>query len=408
MVPAMTCNVDGPGPSASTGHAYTPRVFGLPLDGVRVVDLTTVVSGPYGTLLLSDFGADVVKVEAPGGDVARDLGPRAHDGMAAVYLACNRGKRSVVLDLHTDDGRARLAQLAAASDVVVHNMRRDAALRCGADPDTLRTVNPSLVHCAIVGFGPDGPYADLPAYDDTVQAVAGIAGAQSWMHGEPTYTANAVADKVAGMAAAFAIAAALRKRELDGRGATIEVPMAELLASFGLVEHLWGRVFVPPRGDTGYPRISSPFRRPFPTKDGYLAAVVYTDRNWATFFAMIGRPELADDPRYATLHSRTQHLEELYALVAEHLATDTTAAWFERFREAAIPAARYNAVDDMFDDEHFRAVGLFEEVDHPTEGRLLQCVTPITIDGERVGTDTPAPELGADTDAVFEGLSRPR
>lgn len=379
---------------------------GLPLDGVRVVDLTTVVSGPYGTLLLSDFGADVVKVEAPSGDVARDLGPRVHDGMAAVYLACNRGKRSVVLDLGTDDGRARLAELAAASDVLVHNMRRDAAVRCGADPDTLRPVNPKLVHCAIVGFGADGPYADLPAYDDTVQAVAGIAGAQSWMHGEPAYAANAVADKVAGLAAAFAIAAALRKRELDGQGSTIEVPMAELLASFGLVEHLWGRVFVPPRGDARYPRISSPARRPFPTADGYLAAVVYTDRDWSRFFEIIGRPELADEPRFATLHTRTQHLDELYAIVADALSTDTTAVWFERFREAAIPAAPYNAVDDLFVDEHFGAVGLFEEVEHPTEGRLLQVITPITIDGERVGNNSPAPGLGADTDAVFDDLSR--
>ena len=381
---------------------------GLPLDGVRVVDLTTVVSGPYGTLLLADFGADVVKVEAPSGDVARDLGPRAHDGMAAVYLACNRGKRSVVLDLGTDQGRARLAELAAASDVLVHNMRRDAAVRCGADPETLRAVNPSLVHCAIVGFGADGPYADLPAYDDTVQAVAGIAGAQSWMHGEPAYAANAVADKVAGMAAAFAIAAALRKRELDGQGTTIEVPMAELLASFGLVEHLWGRVFVPPRGDARYPRISSPARRPFPTADGYLAAVVYTDRDWARFFEMIGRPELTDAPRFATLFTRTQHLDELYAIVAEALSTDTTAAWFERFRAAAIPAAPYNSVDDLFVDEHFGAVGLFEEVDHPTEGRLLQVVTPITIDGERVGNDSPAPALGADTETVLDEIRRPR
>jgi crotonobetainyl-CoA:carnitine CoA-transferase CaiB-like acyl-CoA transferase len=388
--------------------AYTPRVPGLPLDGVRVVDLTTVVSGPYGTLLLSDFGAEVVKVEAPGGDVSRDLGPRAHDGMAAVYLACNRGKRSVALDLQTDAGRARLAELAAASDVVVHNMRRDAAVRCGADPDTLSAANPSLVHCAIVGFGPDGPYSDLPAYDDTVQAVAGIAGAQSWMHGEPAYAAQAVADKVAGMAAAFAIAAALRKRELDGAGTVIEVPMAELMASFGLVEHLWGRVFVPPRGDARYPRVSTPTRRPFPTADGHLAALVYTDRDWIRFFAMIGRSELADDPRYASLHGRTQHVDELYTLVGEHLATDTTAVWFQRFRDAEIPAAPYNAVADLFDDEHFVAVGLFEEVDHPTEGRLLQCVTPITIDGERVGNVGPAPALGADTEVVFDEISRPR
>ena len=380
----------------------------LPLDGVRVVDLTTVVSGPYGTLLLADFGADVIKVEAPTGDLARDLGPRVHAGMAAVFLNCNRGKRSVVLDLGTEEGRAQLRELAATADVVIHNMRRDAAVRCGADPQTLTAVNPQLVHCAIVGFGADGPYADLPAYDDTVQAVSGIAGAQEWMTGEPTYAANAMADKIAGLTAAFAIAAALRRREVDGTGAVIEVPMAELLASFGLVEHLWGRTFVPPRGEARYPRISSPARRPFPTADGHLAAVVYSDRDWARFFAMIGRPELADDPRYATLHDRTQCMDELYALVAANLATDTTAVWFERFTEAGIPSVPYNRVDDLFDDPHFRAVGLLEEVDHPTEGRLLQCMTPVVVDGVRVGHPGAAPTLGADTDAVLDELSRER
>jgi crotonobetainyl-CoA:carnitine CoA-transferase CaiB-like acyl-CoA transferase len=383
-------------------------VSALPLDGVRVVDLTTVVSGPYGTLLLADFGADVIKVEAPTGDLARDLGPRVHPGMGAVFLSCNRGKRSIVLDLTTDEGRARLRELAAAADVVVHNMRRDAAVRCGADPQTLTAGSPRLVHCAIVGFGADGPYADLPAYDDTVQAVSGIAGAQEWMTGEPTYAANAMADKIAGLTAAFAIAAALRRREVDGTGAVIEVPMAELLASFGLVEHLWGRTFVPPRGEARYPRISSPARRPFPTADGHLAAVVYSDRDWARFFAMIGRPELADDPRYATLHDRTQCMDELYELVATNLATDTTAVWFERFTEAGIPSVPYNRIDDLFDDPHFRAVGLLEEVEHPTEGRLLQCMTPVVVDGVRVGHSGAAPTLGADTDAVLDELSRER
>ncbi len=374
---------------------------GLPLDGVRVVDLTTVVSGPYGTLLLADFGADVVKVEAPGGDLARDLGPRVNPGMGAVFLSCNRGKRSVVLDLKTDDGRMQLRRLADTADVVIHNMRRHAAVRCGADPATLTAGHPELVHCAIVGFGEHGPYADLPAYDDTVQAVSGIAGAQAWMTGEPTYAANTMADKVAGLTAAFAIAAALRKREIDGTGSVIEVPMAELLASFGLVEHLWGRTFVPPRGEARYPRVSSPVRRPFPTADGHLAAVVYSDRDWERFFAMIGRPELADDPRYATLHDRTERLEELYGLVAEHLAGDTTAVWFERFTEAGIPSVPYNRVDDLFDDPHFVAVGLLEAVDHPSEGPILQCPTPVTFDGARSGNPLPAPALGADTAALL-------
>jgi crotonobetainyl-CoA:carnitine CoA-transferase CaiB-like acyl-CoA transferase len=382
-------------------------VSGLPLDGVRIVDLTTVVSGPYGTLLLADFGADVVKVEAPDGDLARDLGPRVNPGMGAVFLSCNRGKRSAVLDLKSAAGRARLRELADAADVVVHNMRRDAAARCGADPATLTAGHPELVYCAIVGFGERGPYADLPAYDDTVQAVSGIAGAQEWMTGEPTYAANAMADKVAGLTAAFAIAAALRKRELDGTGSVIEVPMAELLASFGLVEHLWGRTFVPPRGEARYPRVSSPVRRPFPTADGHLAAVVYSDRDWARFFAMIGRPELADDPRYATLNDRTERLEELYGLVAEHLLRNTTAVWFERFTAAGIPSVPYNRVDDLFDDPHFRAVGLLEEVDHPSEGRVLQCPTPVTFDGVRTANPRPAPQLGADTEALLAEVADP-
>jgi crotonobetainyl-CoA:carnitine CoA-transferase CaiB-like acyl-CoA transferase len=280
-------------------------------------------------------------------------------------------------------------------------MRRDAAVRCGADPETLTAGHPELVHCAIVGFGADGPYADLPAYDDTVQAVSGIAGAQAWMTGEPTYAANAMADKVAGLTAAFAIAAALRKREIDGTGAVIEVPMAELLASFGLIEHLWGRTFVPPRGEARYPRVSSPVRRPFPTADGHLAAVVYSDRDWARFFALIGRPDLADDPRYATLNDRTERLEELYGLVAEHLARETTAVWFERFTEAGIPSVPYNTVDDLFDDPHFHAVGLLEEIDHPSEGRILQCPTPVTFDGVRGTNPRPAPQLGADTEALL-------
>jgi crotonobetainyl-CoA:carnitine CoA-transferase CaiB-like acyl-CoA transferase len=237
--------------------------------------------------------------------------------------------------------------------------------------------------------------------------VSGIAGAQEWMAGAPTYAANAMADKIAGLTAAFAIAAALRKREINGTGSVIEVPMAELLASFGLVEHLWGRTFVPPRGDARYPRVSSPVRRPFPTADGHLAAVVYSDRDWTRFFTMIGRPELADDPRYATLNDRTERLEELYTLVAEHLARDTTAAWFARFTEAGIPSVPYNRVDDLFDDPHFRAVGLLEEVEHPTEGRLLQCPTPVTFDGVRTANPRPAPRLGADTETLLDEVRTP-
>jgi crotonobetainyl-CoA:carnitine CoA-transferase CaiB-like acyl-CoA transferase len=373
----------------------------LPLEGVRVVDLTTVVAGPYATLLLAELGAEVIKVEAPTGDVARHLGPYVHEGMGAVFLNCNRGKRSIVLDLSSADGRRSLKELCDHADVFVENMRASAAVRCGADAETLRTGHPELIHCSIHGFAADGPYRDLPAYDDIIQGASGVAGSQEWMAGEPVYVASAVADKVSGITAAFVITAALRRRAVDGTGAAIEVPMAESLAAFGLVEHLWGRTFVPPRGDAGYPRMSTPLRRPFPTSDGYLSVVVYTDRNWEQFFELIGRPELAQEERFSTLQQRTANLEEMYGLVAEHLSTDTTAAWFERLTAVGIPAAPYNRVDDVFTDEHFAAVGLLEETVHPTEGDLLQCPMPVRFDGERPPLGAPAPRLGADTDAVL-------
>jgi crotonobetainyl-CoA:carnitine CoA-transferase CaiB-like acyl-CoA transferase len=325
--------------------------------------------------------------------------------MGAVFLNCNRGKRSVVLDLTTDDGRRRLKQLCDTADVFVDNMRPDAERRCGADAGTLRADHPELIHCSIRGFGAAGPYRDVAAYDDIVQAVSGVAGAQEWVTGEPAYVANAVADKVASLVTAFSISAALHGRARDGVGTVIEVPMAEALTSFTVLEHLWGRTFVPPRGEARYPRIGSSFRRPFPTADGYLGVVVYTDRNWERFFGLIGRPELVDDPRYSTLATRTEHLEELYALIAEHLATDTTRAWFERLDAVGIPAAPYNRVDDLFDDAHFAAVGLWETAEHPTEGTLLQCPLPVRFDGEVPPLGSPAPALGADTDAVLKELA---
>jgi crotonobetainyl-CoA:carnitine CoA-transferase CaiB-like acyl-CoA transferase len=379
----------------------------LPLEGVRVIDLTTVVSGPYATLLLADLGADVVKIEAPGGDIARHLGPSVHPGMGAVYLSCNRNKRSVVLDLSTDDGRRSLKALTDRADVFVTNMRPDALAKCGADADTLRDGHAALVHCVVRGFGSDGPYADLPAYDDIAQAVSGLAAQQEWMAGEPQYVASAVGDKVAGLTAALAIVAALHGRQVTGEGAAVEVPMAETLTAFGLVEHLWGRVFVPPRGDARYPRMSSPFRRPFPTADGWISVVVYSDENWRQFFELIGMSHLADQPRFASLATRTENLDELYTLVGDHLRVGTTREWFDKLRAVGIPAVPYNRVDDLFDDPHLVDVGFWQEYDHPTEGRTLQYVTPIRFDGERPPLGRPAPGLGADTDDILGELSEP-
>jgi crotonobetainyl-CoA:carnitine CoA-transferase CaiB-like acyl-CoA transferase len=377
----------------------------LPLEGVRIIDLTTVVSGPYATLLLADLGADVIKLEAPGGDIARHLGPRVNEDMGAVYLNCNRNKRSVVLDLATGGGRRTLKALTDRADVFVTNLRPDALAKCGADADTLCAGHAELVHCTVRGFGSDGPYADLPAYDDIAQAVSGLAAQQEWMSGAPQYVASAVGDKVSGLTAAFAIAAALRGRAVTGEGSVIEVPMAETLTAFGLVEHLWGRIFEPARGEARYPRMSSPLRRPFPTSDGWISVVVYSDQNWARFFDMIGMPQLVHEPRFASLATRTEHLDELYTLVGDQLRAGTTREWFERLRAAGIPAAPYNRVDDLFADPHLEAIGFFEKYEHPTEGPTLQYATPIRFDGARPPLGKPAPRLGADTADVIAELA---
>jgi crotonobetainyl-CoA:carnitine CoA-transferase CaiB-like acyl-CoA transferase len=371
------------------------------LDGVRVLDLTTTVSGPYCTTLLAEIGADVVKIESPTGDSARDLGPRRHEGMAAVFLHANRDKRGIVLDLHTVEGREALARLVSRSDVLVHNLRPAAAERCGADAAALRAVNPALVHCCIRGFGGDGPYADGAAYDDIIQAASGLAAQQAWVAGHPEYMATAIADKASAMAAAFAVVAALYRRGVSGEGCTIEVPMFETMASFGLVEHLWGRTFVPPEGVARYPRISTPLRRPFATTDGHLGVVVYTTEHWRRFFELIGRPELADDERYGSLASRGQHQRELVGLIADALASDTSANWMQRLHAAGIAAAPYNAVEDLFTDPHLEAVGLFETVEHPSEGTLLHAPTPIRYDGATASTRRGAPRLGEHTAEIL-------
>jgi crotonobetainyl-CoA:carnitine CoA-transferase CaiB-like acyl-CoA transferase len=375
------------------------------LAGVRVLDLTTTISGPYCATLLAELGADVIKIESPEGDSARDLGPRRHAGMAAVFLHANRDKRGIVLDLRTAEGRSALGRLALTADVLVHNLRPHAAARCGAGPDTLRAINPALVHCAIRGFGADGPYADGAAYDDIIQAVSGLAAQQAWVAGQPEYMATAIADKTSGLAAAFAIVAALYRRSVEGDGCTIEVPMFETMTSFAMVEHLWGRTFVPPRGMARYPRISTPLRRPFPTTDGHLGVVVYTAEHWRRFFALIGRPELVDDDRYATLEGRGHHQAELVAFIADALATDTSAVWMQRLHEAGIAAAPYNEVEDLFTDPHLVATGVFEHVDHPTEGELLHAPTPIRYDGATPSTRRGAPTLGQHTDEVLAGAA---
>ncbi|MEV6108355.1 CoA transferase [Streptomyces sp. NPDC051940] len=374
-----------------------------PLDGVRVVDLSSTFMGPYCTLLLAQWGADVVKVEPPAGDVVRYIGDSRGTGMGPVFLNVNRGKRGVALDLKHAGAREVLERLVGGADVFVHNLRPAAARRLRITAEDVLGINPRAVYCALRGFGAGGPYADRPAYDDVIQAASGMAAVQGGPGGSAEYLRTAAADKTVGLMAAAAVLAALHGRQASGRGQVVEVPMLETMAGFMLLEQQGGWVFDPPAGPTGYARTESPHRRPYRTADGELAVMIYTDGQWRAFFEAIGRPALADDPRYRTIRERTEHIDELYALVGAELATRSTAAWQAELDARDIPATRVNSVSDLFEDPHLKATGFFERVDHPVAGPLRLARPAVSV-GQAEVPLRPAPVLGEHTAEVLREL----
>ena len=339
-----------------------------PLNGIKVVDLTTTFMGPYATMLLARMGADVVKVEEPAGDVTRGLADTGA-GAGPAFLNANHGKRSIAIDLKSSVGRAALLRLIERADVFVTNVRPQALARLGLTPETIHETNPRAIVATLVGFAPGGPYSGRAAYDDAIQAISGIADVQGG-DGEPAYVKSVIADKTVGLMAVNGILAALVARGVTGRGTVVTVPMFESMAAFNMLELQGGYVFETPRGPSGYARVSSPFRKPYRTADGYLGVVVYTDRMWLAFFELIGRPELADEPRYATIAARTAHVDEMYELIDTELAKESSAYWLEKLSAAGIPALPVQSIADLRTDEHLRAVALFEDVDHPTAGPL--------------------------------------
>ena len=349
-----------------------------PLAGVRVLDVTTVVLGPWAAQTLGDMGADVIKVEPPEGDTTRRLGPARHPGMGAFYLACNRNKRSLVLDLKQTAGRAALLRLAATADVILHNFRPGPAARLGLEYEPFRAVNPRLVYCATYGFRARGPYGTKPAYDDVIQAAAGLASLQTALVGEPRYMPTIVADKTSSLAVLSAVLSALFHRERTGEGQAIEVPMFETVVAYVMVEHLYGETFVPPIETAGYKRILNRWRRPFRTTDGYLAVVPYTDADWRAFFALAGRADLLADPRFRTLESRLANIEALYEELAKIIAGRSSAEWLEALDRASVPAMVVNTLETLLVDPQLEATGFWKIVEHPTEGTLRVPDIPTT------------------------------
>ncbi len=341
-----------------------------PLAGVRVVDLTSVLMGPYATQIFADLGADVIKVEGPDGDTTRALPPGPSSDRGSMFMHVNRGKRCVRLDLKKPAARAALLKLCEGADVFIHSMRAKAIARLGLDYEAVRAVNPGIVYANLYGFSRSGPYADYPAYDDIVQAASGLVDLQARLSGgTPTYLATVVADKVAGLTAAYAVMAALFHRERSGLGQEIEVPMFETLTAFTMIEHLGGSLFETPLGPTGYARALAAERRPYATKDGYIATMIYTDRHWQAFFAAIGNPEWSRNPMFASLRSRTENIGKALGLLAEEMATRTTAEWMDLFQKAELPAMPILSLEDLLHDPHLGAVGFWHERDTP-DGRL--------------------------------------
>jgi len=372
-----------------------------PLAGVRVVDLTAMVMGPYCTQIMADMGADVIKIEPPQGDDTRYVSVGPVRGMGGVFVNVNRGKRGIILDLKSDSGKTALRALIEQADVFIHSMRSKAIARLGFGYDEVAGVNPTIIYTNCYGYGRRGPNRDLPAYDDTIQAACGLPSVQEQLTGEASYVGTILADKVAGLTALYATMMALFHRERTGEGQEVEVGMFEAMASFMLVEHANGAIFNPPLGPAVYPRTVAPNRRPYRTSDGYIAALIYNDKHWAAFMDAV-QPAWASD-LYATLERRADQIDTVYALLAETLAQRTTREWLELFRELEIPAAALSSPAALFDDRHLNAVGFFETVDTPN-GPVRFPGVPTWFSRTPGRVAGPAPELGADTAEVLEEL----
>ena len=373
-----------------------------PLEGVRVLDLTSVVMGPYSTQILADFGADVIKVESPEGDNMRWVWPFRNPGMGHIFLNANRNKRSIVLDLKKAPARDACLALARRADVLVYNIRPQAMARLRLSYEEVRSVNEKIIYVGCFGYSQRGPYAAKAAYDDLIQGAAGVPwllkkqGADS-----PRFAPIIIADRSVGQQVASAVSAALYYREKTGKGQRVDVPMFEHLLQIVLGEHLGGYTFEPAVGEAGYARMLSPDRRPYQTKDGYVCALIYNDKQWRAFFELIGRPEMLSDPAFATYEARSRNYDRVYGMVADEMKKRTTAEWLEGLERADIPVQRMNSLDDIAADPHLAAIGYFKSVEHPSEGRLKSMAVPSEWSESKPGYRRHAPRLGEHTREVL-------
>jgi len=377
----------GPMTSTAACGPMIPTAPCGPLRGIRVLDLTAVVLGPLATQVLADYGADVIKVEPPEGDMMRANGISQTPGMSSIFLAINRNKRSLALDLKSPEGVAALRALIPGVDVLVHNMRVAAVERLGLGYAQVAQWNPRVVYCAATGFGQDGPHRDKPAFDDIIQAACGLVGLGAAAGRDaPDYTPSLIADKTTGLAVCNAVLAALLHRERSGQGQYVEVPMLETMAAFVLAEHMGGMTFPGSQVKAGYPRLLEGGRKPARTRDGWISMLPYTTRHWQAFFAEVGQPELAERYCIADRHQRNTHVKALYGHLRALSPTKSTAEWMALCEQLDIPATPIYALDDLPSHPHLKAVGLFQQARHPSAGAICQLrptarfsATPTTV-----------------------------
>ena len=342
-----------------------------PLQGIKVLDMTTVLMGPYATQMLGDYGADVIKVESLEGDVTRLIGPSRHPGMGPVFLNTNRSKRSICLDLKKPAGREAVLRLIKSADVLVYNVRPQAMARLNLGYDIVAEINLRLIYAGVFGFGQDGPYAAKPAYDDLIQGATGLPALMAQTgDGTPRYVPNALVDRIVGLTAVGAICASLVDRERTGRGQRVDIPMFETMAGFVMGDHMGGLTYEPPLDKGGYARHLSRDRRPYKTSDGYLSVIVYNDKQWESFFKATGRDDLRSDPRFATFAARAVNIDLVYGELARIFETRSTAEWIELLNKADIPVMPMHDLQGILNDEHLVATGFFPVVQHPTEGPI--------------------------------------
>jgi crotonobetainyl-CoA:carnitine CoA-transferase CaiB-like acyl-CoA transferase len=378
---------------------------GGPLEGVRIIDLTSVVVGPLATQILADHGADVIKVESPAGDLGRTIGGLGVTaGMGPKFLHLNRNKRSIVLDLKQAAGYQALLRMIERADVLVWNVRPASMARMQLAYEDVRAVNSKIIYCGMFGFGQGGRYRKKPAYDSIIQGSAGIAALYHRAAGEPRFLPMVMADKTVGLIAVQMILMALFSRERTGEGQAIEIPMFENMAAFVLSEHMYMKTFDPPRGATGDPRLLDPQAKPLATKDGWVCISANTNAQAFAFFDAIGRPELKSDVRFNSIAARFRNVGEYFRIRAQALKEKTTEAWLEIFDRCDVPAMPYHTLDSLMEDPHLREVGFFETVEHPTEGKIVNMSLPNKLSRGARSDFSPAPKIGQHSVAILREL----